>query len=188
MRRPHGHGHTHHHQTLSVWWGWLPVIINEPSTWTRPHSSSSDLISMVRLVVSHYKWGVHMDKATLIIIRPYQYGQVGSLVIINEASTWTRPHSSSDLISMTMLVVSHYKWGVHMGSRRFSPTPHPGLFPWHFPTRLPPPRPLSPPPPPGQVPSRSFPTRDITHPALFPRPSSHPVFMLNPRDRSKTAS
>ena len=29
-------------------------------------------------VGSHqYEWGVHMDKATLIIIRPYQYDDVG---------------------------------------------------------------------------------------------------------------
>ena len=29
------------------------------------------------------------------------------------------------------------------------------------------------PPPPGQVPTRSFPTRDITHPALSPTPGSY---------------
>ena len=39
-----------------------------------------------------------------------------------------------------------------------------------------PPGPSHPPPP---VSTKSF------SPALFPRPSSHPVFMLNPRDRKK---
>ena len=44
--------------------------------------------------------------------------------------------------------------------------------PCHYP-------PGPPPPPPPPVSTKSF------SPALFPRPSSHPVFMLNPRDRKK---
>ena len=88
-------------------------------------------------------------------------------------------------------VSTRYWYTFLMGLGGFPP---PLAFsPRRFPTGLFPPGLF----PPGQVPPRSFPTRAITHPALsprvhqsfspalFPRPSSHPVFMLNPRDRKK---
>ena len=78
------------------------------------------------------------------------------------------------------------------GSRR---PPPPASSPRRFPTGLPPPQPIPPPVkfPPGHFPPVTLPTRPFPppvstksfSPAKFPRPSSHPVFMLNPRDRKK---
>ena len=75
-----------------------------------------------------------------------------------------------------------------------------GGFPPALSHRTPPPPASSPrssspprsfPPPPVTLPTRPFPpppppvSTNSFSPALFPRPSCHPVFMLNPRDRKK---